>query len=107
MKIGLDLDGTVYAHPAFFAELIRAMAAAGHKFYVISSHGRGEWEPEDVPRLEKLGVPASLIDPSLMHHTRHGELAIKGRAADACDFVFDDDTRLRQFTRTPVFAPLT
>lgn len=106
MKIGLDLDGTVYSHPAFFAEMIHAMTARGHTFHVISSHGRGEWEPDDVPRLIAKGVPAELIDPSLMHHARHGELSIKGRAADQCDFVFDDDTRLQSHTRTPVFSPL-
>jgi hypothetical protein len=105
MRIGLDLDGTVYSHPAFFAEMIRAMTAAGHSFFCISSHGRPEWE-DDCRRLAKAGVPHELIDPSLMNPTRHGELTIKGKAADACDFVFDDDARLQSYTRTPVFAPL-
>jgi hypothetical protein len=105
MKIGLDLDGTVYAHPGFFAEMIHAFTAAGHTFFCISSHARAEW-PEDCERLAKRGVPHELIDPSLMNPTRHGELSIKGRACDACDFVFDDDTRLQGYTRTPVFAPL-
>lgn len=106
MKIGLDLDGTVYAHPGFFAEMIRGMTALGHTFHCISSHARAEWESEDAPRLVRMGVPADLIDPSLMHPARHGELTIKGRAADACDFVFDDDVRLQQHTRTPVLCPL-
>lgn len=117
MKIGLDLDGTVYSHPQFFAAMIVAMHAQGHEFFCISSHGRWEWdatdrEPEcvtgtnDVKRLSAVGIPAHLIDPRLMHVERHGHLSIKGQAADNCDFVFDDDVRLQQYTRTPVFSPL-
>lgn len=104
MKIGLDLDGTVYAHPAFFTEMMNAMSGK-HQFLCISSHGRNEWE-DDKKKLTALGIPADEIDPSLMHPARHGDLGIKGRAADQCDIVFDDDVRLAQFTRTPVFAPI-
>lgn len=104
MKIGLDLDGTVYSFPAFFAAFICAMNPQGHKFYCTSSHGRDEW-PQDLERLFKLGIQGDLIDPSLMHHERHGDLAIKGKAADYCDVVFDDDVRLASYTRTPVFSP--
>lgn len=112
MKIGLDLDGTLYSHPQFFAAMIREMSAAGHLFFCISSHGRSEWDTghsdvaSDRDRLRAMGIPADLISPDLMHHTRHGDLSIKGRAADACDFVFDDDVRLQQHTKTPVFSPL-
>lgn len=106
MKIGLDLDGTVYAHPAFFAEMISAMSSAGHQLFCISSHGRHEWEETDVKRLTDLGVPAQLICPDLMNVVRHGDLAIKGHAADQCDIVFDDDVRLANYTKTPVMAPL-
>ena len=107
MKIGLDLDGTVYSYPAFFADMIRGMVPLGHVFFSISSHGRSEWDTTDVPRLLAMGVPAELIDPSLMHQERHGDLKIKGLAADKCDLVFDDDKRLQSFTQTPVFAPLS
>ena len=107
MRIGLDLDGTLYSHPEFFAELIAALSSRGHTFYCISSHARSDWDATDMSRLQAMGVPAQLIDPSLMHPERHGELSIKGRAADKCDLVFDDDVRLQSHTRTPVFAPLT
>lgn len=106
LRIGLDLDGTVYSHPGFFAELIESMSVRGHKFYCISSHGRSEWEVADVPRLTSLGVRADLISPELMHHERHGHLAIKGRAADRCDLVFDNDERLKEYTRAKVMRPL-
>ena len=106
MKIGLDLDGTVYLHPAFFADLISGMTLLGHTFFCISSHARSEWETSDVPRLMSLGIPTHLIDPSLMHHTRHGHLDIKGRACDLCDVVFDDDARLKNHTKTPVMCVL-
>lgn len=105
MKIGLDLDGTVYSHPAFFSAMVESMSGHGHQFFCISSHGINEW-PDDCKRLEAMGFPFHLVDPSLMHHKRHGELAIKGEAASKCDFVFDDDVRLQQYTKTPVFAPL-
>ena len=111
MKIGLDLDGTVYAHPQFFAELIGALHPRGHRFFCISSHGRWEWDvggdagDNDLTRLRKLGVPADLIDTSLMHSDRHGDLRIKGQAASHCDLVFDDDLRLKDFTTAAVFAP--
>lgn len=106
LRIGLDLDGTVFAHPHFFAALIPAMHADGHRFFCISSHARAEWDQYDVPRLNNLGIPAGLIDPSLMHDTRHGDLSIKGKAANQCDYVFDDDVRLQEYTVATVFAPL-
>lgn len=105
MIIGLDLDGTVYAHPKFFAELIEKLDSDYNVFYCISSHGIDEW-PSDMDRLYALGIPAHLISSALMNPVRHGDLSIKGRAADQCDFVFDDDQRLQAHTKTPVFAPL-
>lgn len=105
MKIGLDLDGTVYAHPEFFAELIKSMTEAGHEFYCVSSHGRDQWE-NDCERLMKKGVPAYLISPDLMQDKRHASIKIKGDTASKLDLVFDDDFRIQQFTSTPVMCPL-
>jgi len=106
MKIGLDLDGTIYAYPEFFAELMKAMAARGHRFYCTSSHGRSQWELEDVPRLRALGIDASLLSPELLYPLQHGDIRLKGMAADWCDIVFDDDANLAQHTKTPVMCPL-
>ncbi len=106
MRIGLDLDGTVYANPEFFGELVAALSARGHRFFCISSHGKDEWLAHDVSRLQELGISPALISPELLQSTTHGHLHLKGAAADQCDVVFDDDVRLREFTRTPVFAPL-
>lgn len=106
MKIGLDLDGTVYKFPQFFARLIESMSAMGHEFYSISSHSRQEFDHDDRKRLDDLGVPEHLISSELMNKTRHGDLCIKGMAADKCDIVFDDDPRLKDYTSTPVFVPM-
>jgi len=105
MKIGLDLDGTVYAHPEFFAAMISAMSAAGHQFYCISSHARHEWE-EDCKRLQSLGIDPSLISPEMMYPERHGHVHKKGLQANQLDAIFDDDFRVQLHTKTIQFAPL-
>lgn len=105
MKIGLDLDGTVYAHPQFFAALVSAMSAAGHEFFCISSHGRHEWE-KDCERLRSLGVDPSLISPDMMYPQRHGDVSKKSAQADQLDVIFDDDFRVQLGTGTVQFAPL-
>jgi hypothetical protein len=38
MRIGLDLDGTVYQYPEFFRDLIESFHAMGHEFFCTSSH---------------------------------------------------------------------
>ena len=104
MKIGLDLDGTVYQYPEFFRELINAFAALGHEFFCTSSHARHEW-PSDCERLAALGIDATKISPALMNPTRHGDIRLKARQADLLDLVFDDDARIQALTGTPVFCP--
>lgn len=113
MRIGLDLDGTLYAHPKFFAALIPAMHAAGHEFYCTSAHSRSNWDaagyqgqPPDRERLLALGIPAELIRPDILHQEPHGDLAIKGRACDQCDVVFDDDPDLQHHTKALVMRPM-
>jgi hypothetical protein len=106
MRIGLDLDGTVYNHPACFAEMVVAFHARGHTFHCISAHGLDEWLVSDVHRLRAIGIDPDLIDSSLLHPTRHIHLHLKGKAADRCDLVFDDDSRLMDYTKTPVFSPM-
>lgn len=108
MKIGLDLDHTVYGFPEFFRAFIPAMAAAGHTFYCTSNHKRSSWEPRHVPNLRKLGIDPDLIDPSLMHETQQflkgGGPQNKARMADCCDVVFDDHARhFQNLTKTPIF----
>lgn len=102
MKIGLDLDGTLYQHPEFFAAMIEAMYAEDHDFYCISGHGRDEWE-KDCERLKEMGIDADKISPELMNPVRHESMKIKGAAMDQCDFCFDDDSRMQKYTKTPVF----
>ena len=105
MKIGLDLDGTVYAHPLFFAAMIESMSEAGHTFYCISSHGRDEW-PEDCKRLLAHGINPDRISPEMMYDNRHGSVQKKGGQANRLDVIFDDDFRVQLFTATVQFAPL-
>lgn len=105
MKIGLDLDGTVYAHPEFFAAMIEAMTAAGHQFFCTSSHARSEW-PDDCIRLRCAGINPDLISPELMYSERHGHVHLKGKQADKLDAIFDDDFRIQPHTNTIQFCPL-
>jgi len=106
MKIGIDLDGTLYQHPVFFCELIRGMTKLGHKFLCISSHARSEWDANDKKQFEYIGALDvwEMIDPSPMNHKRHGSLEIKGKACNQCDFVFDDDIRLTKYTAAFCFC---
>lgn len=105
MRIGLDLDGTVYAHPEFFSAMISAMSTAGHEFFCISSHARSEWD-DDCKRLQSLGIDPSLISPVLMYEKRHGDVSKKAAQADGLDAIFDDDFRVQLGTETIQFAPL-
>lgn len=104
MKIGLDLDGTVYQYPDFFRDLIESFHAMGHQFFCTSSHARSEW-PEDCQRLQAIGIDPDKIIPDMMYPERHGHVHLKGKQADQLDLVFDDDARVQGFTRTPVFCP--
>lgn len=105
MRIGLDLDGTVYAHPEFFREMIHAMSAAGHLFFCISSHARNEW-PDDRERLNAIGINADLISPEMMYDVRHGDVSKKSRQANQLDVIFDDDFRVQCGTMTVQMCPL-
>lgn len=105
MRIGLDLDGTVYAHPQFFAAMIEAMAKDGHQFFCTSSHARSEW-PKDCERLRERGINPDLISPEMMYDTRHGHVHLKGQQADRLDVIFDDDFRVQSHTNTVQMCPL-
>lgn len=104
LKIGVDLDHTVYGFPSFFAAFIPTMSSAGHKFYCTSNHLKDKW-PQDRERLRGLGIDPDLIDPSLMQEGPKDEGAEnKARMANECDFVFDDAAKAFQhLTATPVF----
>lgn len=103
MKIGLDLDDTVYAYPEFFRELIESFHARGHTFFCTSGHARSEWE-RDCEQLRMLGIDPDKISPELMYPERNPHVHLKGRQADQMDFVFDDDARVQKHTATPVFC---
>lgn len=103
MKIGLDLDGTVYGYPDFFKEFIPAMVARGHEFFVTSAHGRDTWD-KDCERLRALGIDPNMISPEIMNPVSHTDLRIKGAQANLMDYVFEDDPRVQRFTDTPIFA---
>jgi hypothetical protein len=104
VRIGLDLDDTVFAWPEFFRELIVAMSDRGHLFFCTSGRGRAAWESEIVPQLLALGIDPDLINPSLMTPERTPHVTDKARMADQLDLVFDDDAgRIQRHTHTPVF----
>lgn len=102
MKIGIDLDHTVYGFPVFFAAFIEAMSAAGHQFYCTSNHPRSEW-PKDKVRLIKLGIDPNLIDPSLMVEEPDGAKH-KAAVTDQVDVNFDDHAdHFQHLCKNPVF----
>lgn len=50
MKISIDLDGTLYAHPVFFRELMSLFQAAGHQVGILTGH-KAESESHDRKKL--------------------------------------------------------
>lgn len=110
MRIGLDLDHTVYGFPEFFREFIPAMVACEHRFYCISNHTQKQWHKRDRGRLVELGINPDLIDPSLMPiqpvtgPSLEARQARKAAAISKLDIAFDDYAEFIQpHTRTPVF----
>lgn len=109
MKIGVDLDHTVYGFPEFFRAFIPAMVAAGHEVYCTSNHARGRWENRDRSILQSMGIDPDLINPQYLpdkpvngpdRHWVH-----KAPVADQMDVVFDDHAkRIQPHTNTPVFG---
>lgn len=109
MKIGVDLDHTVYGFPEFFREFIPAMAARGHQFFCTSGHTRDRWE-RDRELLAEIGIDADLINPCHMPETpARGETIElrqrqKASVAGLMDLVFDDHADFIQpHTTTPIF----
>lgn len=112
MKIGLDLDHTIYGFPEFFAAFIPAMVAAGHEIYCTSNHTREQWEKRDRRILKRLGIDPDLIDPRYLPDNPVVGPSLKARqerkadVADNMDIVFDDHADKFQWeTRTPIFRP--
>ena len=55
MKISVDLDGTLYAHAAFFRSLFRLYQAAGHTVGILTGHA-DYGEEHDRKRLGEMGI---------------------------------------------------
>lgn len=106
MKIGVDLDATVYGFPEFFRAFIPAMVAAGHEIYCTSAHAREDW-PLDRDRLRALGIDPDMINPGHMQPRNVRRCPrMKARMANHLDIVFDDDAEaIQRYTRTPIFKP--
>jgi hypothetical protein len=85
VKIAIDLDGTAWAYPSFFAELMRALQARGHQIGILTSHheslreadlrlfaARGFPTPSFyyAKRSDEAGLPAAEWKPAAMrrHH---------------------------------------
>ena len=54
MKISVDIDGTLYAHKAFFRELFRLCGSAGHSIGILTGHS-AECEQKDRAELAAMG----------------------------------------------------
>lgn len=112
MRIGLDLDRTVYGYPHFFAEFIPAMVARGHQILCTSNHLKIVFENEDRQRLESIGIDPDIIDISLLStEPRNGKPTVaadpqqKKKMYDTLDLGFDDLAhKIQEQTQTPIFS---
>jgi hypothetical protein len=106
LRIGFDLDQTIYGFPHLFREIIPALAKAGHKIYCTSNHSQQTWKETDEQRLRSLGIDPALFDISLMRQrgTNTDGPANKARMAEHVDLVFDDFDVMNDLTKTPVFT---
>lgn len=103
MKIGIDLDDTLYKYPEFFKMLMQGTA----EFYCTSGHTIQQFEAEDRQRLTELGFDVDKLDLSLLADGDHGGLSgkeWKAKIASQLDFVFDNHADVFQpLTKTPIF----
>ena len=106
MKIGLDLDGTLYGFPEFFKAMIDSMTKDGHEFFCTSNWKRSKWEWHK-KKIAHLGINPDLISPELLdskqHFLRKDGPKNKARMADQLDIVFDDHAdHIQHLTKTPI-----
>ena len=106
MKIGLDLDDTVYQFPEFFKKL---MELEGVEFFVTSGHTLEDFLKYDCPHLDQLGfdvknLNASLLVSSTEQYEQMTGAKFKAQLADQLDYVFDNHADIFQkLTKTPIF----
>lgn len=56
MKVAIDIDGTLKAHPELFSELARALRARGHTVGILTAHHESR-ERYDRAWLKRIGFP--------------------------------------------------
>jgi len=61
MNIGIDLDATITAYPAFFSSFSKAMHAQGHTIYIITDRP-DDAEPEIKQILVQCGITYDHIE---------------------------------------------
>jgi len=106
MKIGLDLDGTLYGFPKFFKAMIESMVRDGHEFFCTSNWQRSKWDWHR-KKIAYLDIDPDLISPELLDNERHflrkDGPQNKARMADLLDIVFDDHAdHIQHLTATPI-----
>lgn len=105
MKIGFDLDGTLYQFPDIFKKLCEALHGFRHDLYIVSNHSSEAWQA-DSERLAKMGFDPRWFDISLLSPAE-GDATVgrkKALMADKMDMVFDDmNVNFQYLTNTPVF----
>lgn len=91
MKISVDLDGTLYAHAAFFRALFRLYQAAGHTVGVLTGHA-DYGEEHDRKKLGDMGiVPDFYLGRTPAYIPRNGMHFKLDMIADhGIDLHFDD-----------------
>lgn len=106
MKLGLDIDGTIAAVPAFYAFLARAWAALGGEVHIISARTEGhreltighllEWGFGPIPfALHLYPHDYDYSDPADMerHYQSHSAWKAEVCRERGIDVLIDDDPR--------------
>jgi thiamine monophosphate synthase len=91
MTLGLDIDGTITRHPAFFAAMSQAFRAVGHRVVIITFREDRERTLKD---LAAWGVVFDeLVTSSLSEQLEHGVNEWKGVVCQAygVQVLIDDD----------------
>lgn len=91
MKISVDLDGTLYAHAAFFRAMFLAYQPAGHQVGVLTGHS-AESEEHDRLKLSEMGfMPSFYLGRTPAYIPRNGMyFKLDMIAEHGIDLHFDD-----------------
>lgn len=103
LKIGVDLDNTLFGFPGFFVPFVQVMHAFGHDIYCTSNRTIERWNRDYRDKVASIGLNPDLLDVSLLQSGKDRGMSNKIRMAKGLDVVFDD-LDFNDRTDTPVFV---